>query len=271
MKQSPDVFGTVADLIILFMTGVIISPIGAMAGLGGGFLAVPFLVFVWGVDRDLAVLVSLFMIFANSVSNSISYVRARMVDYRTVTLLAIPAVPGLFIGYYLLRNMDDSAFDLAFSVLLFSVTLYILISRGQDKGRKATDGKAPEGRPPLWKELMSMPLGFVAGIASSAFGIGGGAILMPVQIGLLGVAVKRAIAASMFVLMVITGIRVVMSVNDLDLGLSIPLALGAVVGGQIAPFLVKRAKSLNLLYLLSAFLFLIAMYMAFGAVRELFF
>jgi len=60
-------------------------------------------------------------------------------------------------------------------------------------------------------------------------------------------------------------------VNDLDLGLSIPLALGAVVGGQIAPFLVKRAKSRNLLYLLSAFLFLIAMYMAFGAVRELFF
>lgn len=257
-------------MFILLFAGVIISTIGALAGLGGGFLAVPFLMLLWGLDSEMAVLVSLTMILANAVSSSVTYLRMRLVDIRVFALLVLPTLPGLFVGWWLLRNLDDSQFRLIFAILMATVMIYILIRNRReenDAGEKKGEGRR---KIDALTSLLSAPISFTAGAASSAFGIGGGAILMPLQVGLLRMDVKRAIATSMMLLAIMSGTRVVViSGASFDPFIAIPFALGGLLGAQAAAHIVKRAKSRSLLYFLAACMFIIALYMGTQAVIEL--
>jgi uncharacterized protein len=256
-------------VIIFFIAGALISMLGAMTGLGGGFLCVPFLIIVWGRDRSEAVLTSLTMIVANSVSSSITYLRSKMVDLRVFALLIIPTIPGLFIGYFLLENMEDAVFDIIFSILLIFVTFFILVKniRKKEKG----SGMEKEGTGRRLLPHISVPTAFAAGTVSSAFGIGGGALLMPLQVGLLKMNVKRAIATSMFLLAFMSTFRVfVISGGAFDPFMALPLAAGAVLGAQGGTKIVKKLKGEYLLYVLSLFLFFIAVFMLVGAVPEVF-
>lgn len=254
-------------MFLLLLAGAGISTLGAMVGLGGGFLAVPFLMLIWGLDSDIAVLTSLTMILANSTSSSITYLRSKMVDLKVFALLVLPSIPGLFLGWWLLSELDDNWFRLIFSVLMIIVMTYVLI-RNQTKQKK---GNVPDentqGEERRLRPVLSIPTAFLAGTASSAFGIGGGALLMPLQVGLLQMAVKRAIATSMFLIAVMSAFRViVISQASFDIFVAIPFALGALIGGQMAVHIVKRWKSKYLLYILSAFLFIIAIFMGMNAV-----
>ncbi|MGA1866045.1 MAG: sulfite exporter TauE/SafE family protein [Thermoplasmatota archaeon] len=259
----------ILGMFLLLAAGIFISAIGAIAGLGGGFLAVPFLMLLWGLDSEMAVLVSLTMILANSISSSVTYLRNRLVDIRVFALLVLPTIPGLFVGWWLLRNLEDSHFRLVFSLLMATVMTYILIRNrkevraGKNKrvGRKRIDGLI---------SIISTPIAFIAGAASSAFGIGGGAILMPLQVGLLNMNVKRAIATSMMLLAVMSGTRVIIiSGASFDPFIALPFALGGLLGAQAAAYFVKIARSGSLLYFLAACMFAIAIYMGTQAMIDL--
>ncbi|MFW3146804.1 MAG: sulfite exporter TauE/SafE family protein [Thermoplasmatota archaeon] len=259
--------------VILFVAGAVISMLGSMTGLGGGFLCVPFLVLVWARDRSNAVLISLTMIIANSLSSSITYLRAKMVNLKVFAVLLAPTLPGLFLGLYLLNRMNDAVFDLIFSILLILVTSYILFKNIKQRAPIAERLAARKRKGSLLPQY-SIPIAFAAGTASSAFGIGGGALLMPLQVGMLKMNVKRAIATSMLLLACMATFRVfvismAVSGNYPDPLYAIPLAAGAVLGGQAGAFIVKRAKSKYLLYILAVFLFFIAIYMFAGAVPRL--
>ncbi|MFO8050191.1 MAG: sulfite exporter TauE/SafE family protein [Thermoplasmatota archaeon] len=254
-------------VLVFFAAGAVISILGTMTGLGGGFLCVPFLVIFWGRGRPEAVLTSLTMIVANSISSSITYVRSKMVDYRVFALLIIPAISGLFIGYYLMKNMEDAVFDLLFSILLISITAYILFKNLKKEKDRRGKGASKKRLLPIF----SIPIAIATGTASSAFGIGGGALLMPLQVGLMRMNVKKAIATSMFLLAFMSTFRVfVISKGAFDPFMALPLAAGAVLGAQGGAFVVKRVKGRYLLYIISVFLFFIAIYLMAGALPELF-
>lgn len=270
----------VIPVLILFLVGMLIATLGSMTGLGGGFLCVPFLILAWGLDRPEAVLLSLTMILANSTSSSIIYLRKRMVDLKVGLILIIGAFPALFVGFVILESLEAAVFDLLFAIVLLISITYIVISRTK-KARKIEkkdankDGKDEED-PDNGKEragiqpIISIPVAFVAGLVSSLFGIGGGAVLMPLQVGLLKMKVKTAIATSMFMIMFITGFRVlVISKASFDLLIAIPLCIGAVLGAQIGAQIVRRLKGQHLLFILAAFLISIAFYMGGGALIDL--
>ncbi len=251
------------SVLILFLAGMVMSALGAMTGLGGGFLAVPFMLFIWGEGMASSVLLSLTMILANSLSSSVFYLRNRMVDVKMALWLIVPAVPGLFAGYLILINLSPRPFYILFALLLFCVTTYILISRtrkGRGEGEDEGDRSEKKG---LHQLLITAPFSFLAGTASSAFGIGGGAIFMPLQVTLLKKNVKKAIATTMMVLAMMTLFRVfVISGADVDLLIAVPLATGAVLGAQLGAMVVRKVRGLYLFYLLVAFLFMVAFYTA---------
>ncbi len=263
----------VGRILIFFVAGIFIATVGSMTGLGGGFLCVPFLVIAWKLDRPEAVLISLTMILANSSSSSVSYVRSKMVDFKVVLLLSLFGIPALFIGYLLLESMETHIFDLLFAILLIAVTTYILISRinKTKKGKEEATGTKERGKEKNDDRRLiphfSIPLSFLAGLVSSAFGIGGGAILMPLQVGLLKMNVKRAVATSMFIIMLMTGVRVfVISGGAFEYSIGIPMALGAILGAQIGARIVKRIEGQYILYILASFLFFISIFMGSSAI-----
>jgi len=224
---------------------------------------------------NILVVISLFMILANSSSSSISYVRSKMVNFRVALLLALSAIPALFIGYYIIHIIAPPVFDLLFSIMLVIIITYIVYSRTRktDKKDEMKDSKKEDGPSKDKRDLKmqySIPAAFMGGLASSLFGIGGGAILMPIQVGLLRMDIKKAIATSMFVIMIVTLIRVSISINELNWEWAIPLALGALLGAQIGSRIVKKVKGKYLLYILAVFLITIALYMGYSAISEMF-
>jgi uncharacterized membrane protein YfcA len=250
--------------IILLLSGIIISTLGSMSGLGGGFLAVPYLVIFWGLNRPEAVLVSLFMIFFNSGSSTFRHARNRMINWKSAIYLVVPAVPGVIIGYFLLKELTSGVFDILFSLLLLGVTLYIFFKRRKNVLQQERRNDVGFNR------VLSIPSAFVGGLLSSTFGVGGGAIFMPIQVGMLGIRIKRAIATSMFIIFIITFFRVfVISLMEIDLLYSLPLAIGALVGGQAGAVIVnKTRRSEFLLYLMIGFLAFIALYMGISGIIE---
>lgn len=257
----------VVEIILLVLSGMMISTLGALIGLGGGFMAVPYLILFWSVDRELAVFSSLMLILANSTSGSISYIRSRMIDWKFAVFIFVPTIPGLILGYLILKNLDSTIFDILFSLLLLSMSAYIVYKKVRNNGEKGEEEKESDGK---IKKLIAVPLAFVAGTISSTFGVGGGSIFMPAQVGLLGLDIRKAIANSMLIISMMAFIRVFVisygyfSVEHLQYGL--PLALGALIGGHVGAGIVKNIKrSKILVYLLVIFLFLIAVYMGVSA------
>jgi len=249
--------------IAFFVSGIVISTLGAMTGLGGGFLAVPYLILLWGQGREEAVLTSFVMIMGNSASSAVNYLRARMVDVKVALFMFVPTVPAIVLGYLLLKRTSSVAFDLSFSILLISVTTYILISRRRPV--KDVGGRSRGGIP-----YLLFPVSFIGGFVSSLFGIGGGAIFMPLQVGYLGSPVKRAVATSMTVIALVSVTRVFgVSGGVFDYQSAIPLLMGALVGGQVGAGLVKRIKALHLLYILCSILIGLALYMGGSAIFQL--
>jgi uncharacterized membrane protein YfcA len=260
----------VVGILVLFAAGALISTLGAMTGLGGGFLAVPFLLLLWGLGSKEAVLTSLTMILANSTSSSITYLRSKMVDLKVFALLIAPTIPGLFLGWWLLSNLSDTLFKLLFSVFMIGVTIYILV-RNYRKERKAKEDRSdPDKDERRLLPHLSIPIAFAAGTVSSAFGIGGGALLMPLQVGLMKAKVKRAIATSMLLIAVMSAFRVIaISRAGFDPFVALPLAAGALLGAQLGAHLVKKVQSRYLLYLMASFLLFIAAYMGVRAILSL--
>jgi hypothetical protein len=160
-------------------------------------------------------------------------------------------------------NLSPRPFYILFALLLFCVTTYILVTRTRS-GRGTGKDRGNRSEKKDWRHpLITVPFSFLAGTSSSAFGIGGGAIFMPLQVSLLRRDVKKAIATTMMVLAMMTLFRVfVISGADVDLLTAIPLATGAVLGAQLGAMIVRRVKGRYLLYLLVFFLFMVAFYTA---------
>jgi len=243
----------------MVISGIIISTLGAMTGLGGGFLAVPYLILAWDMGRQDAVLTSFVMILGNSVSSSIGYLRSRLVDIRLAMIMFLSAMPAIVLGYIILKRIQSDIFDLLFAALLITVTMYILMTKGRGRGSANEQGKdeVRKGFP-----LLVPPVSFLAGVLSSLFGIGGGAIFMPLQVVYMDMDVKRAVGTSMTVIAAIAIFRVfVVSGGVFDYGLAIPFLVGGLIGGQLGVQIVKRIKGRAILYMLSLFLLVIALYM----------
>jgi hypothetical protein len=256
--------GVVLTVLIFFLSGTVISTIGAMTGLGGGFLAVPFLILVWGRNRPDAVLTSFVLILGNSVSSSISYIRSRMVEGRLALVMFLCTVPSVVIGYLLLQRIHSAIFDIAFAAILVVVTVLTLRTKRDKDAEKRRDIKIRDIPPLVYA------LSFFAGFLGSLFGIGGGAVFMPTQVGLMKMRVRIAVATSMTVIAAMAFFRVfIVSGGVFDYAIAIPFMMGGMVGGQIGAGIAKRMKGKYLLYALAACLLFIALYMGGSAVLGL--
>ena len=253
----------ILGIVLLLISGMAITTLGSMTGMGGGFLAVPLLIIAFGLGRPAAVVTSLVMIFFNSLSGTMENLRSRKVKLLQSVLLFVPALPGLFIGFQLLTWMEEdntAYFDILFAILLMGTTVNLLLFRKREK-----KGDGNENIP--W---YGYPLSFAAGIISSIFGIGGGVIFMPLFVSLLGWDVKKSAATSLFIVAMMASFRVlVVSPDGLDPLIVVPLSIGAVIGGQIGPRLHGVLKGRTILYILGGVLSIIAVMMILSGINGL--
>jgi uncharacterized protein len=114
-------------LIIKVVLGFMIGILSSSSGLGGGFLVVPFLVYL-GYEAKAAVGTSVFFVALVAVSSLWAHSRLGNVDLKTGLLLAVGGIVGAQLGPQVLANISDQNFKRGFSLLLIATGTWLLVN-----------------------------------------------------------------------------------------------------------------------------------------------
>jgi uncharacterized membrane protein YfcA len=235
------------EFLELFLCACAASVFGSVVGLGGGFVMVPILRVAFAIEPTVASATSLFLVFANTASASVGFLRDRRVDVRLALLLAIGALPGAVFGVTVVHHVTVAQFDIIYGVLLVVLAIATLWRRriaSRPVGEKTF----------LHAPWVAIPAGLVMGIASSLFGVGGGIIVVPLMLIAGRMPPHIAAATSSFVILLSAPVGIVTHIiaGDAQWLLVLPLALGGLVGGSFGPAIAKRISSPQLINLLVA-------------------
>ena len=260
------------ELLGLAALGFAVGTYGTIIGLGGGFILVPVLLFLYPeYDPEHLTAVSLLVVWANTTSGSIAYARQRRIDYVTGLLFAASSAPGVLAGVFLVDFVPERAFTIMFALLLLA--LAAIAVRGPPRGiRQPLSGRGvvirqvvtPEGTYRygyrLWQGAV---LSLGVGLVSSLLGIGGGAVHVPVMISTLHFPVMLATATSQFTLAFMSGggsvVHLVKGTLSGDqLVKAAALGVGTVPGAQLGARIAQRIKARTVIKLLVAGLLILS-------------
>ncbi|MGL5508121.1 MAG: sulfite exporter TauE/SafE family protein [Microcoleaceae cyanobacterium] len=194
---------TPIELIILSSVGLIAGILAGFLGIGGGTILVPILV-KFGYSPVEAVATSSLSIIITAISGSVQNWRMGYLDFRRVIGIGLPAIITAQIGVYLANLLPSYLLLLTFGCLLW-LNIFLIGFRKQVTERK----KQAEARGEVFVTAWNMsPIlariftGSAAGLLAGLFGVGGGIIIVPLQILLLGEPIKVAIQTSLGVIVI---------------------------------------------------------------------
>lgn len=268
--------------------GGIVGFLSGMFGVGGGFLITPLLFFI-GVPPAVAVATGANQVVASSISGVLAQLRRKGVDFHMGTVLLVGGMIGSAIGVWvfaLMTRLGQIDLFVQLSYVLFlgliGAMMFQESVRSLLKSRKA--GGAPIRRAHVHSWVHGLPfkmkfrasglyisvippalIGAAVGFLSAIMGVGGGFILVPAMIYLLGMPTKVVIGTSLFQIIFVTGFTTVMhAVNSqtVDMMLALLLILGGVIGAQIGTRVGVRLKAEQLRILLSLLVLTVAIRIA---------
>ena len=231
--------------------------LSGLFGVGGGFLMTPLLIF-FGVPPVVAVATEANQIVASSVSGVLAHMRRSNVDFKMGTILLIGGVIGSTLGVFLfafLRELGqiDLVIKLSYVVLLGIVGSLMLVEsvRAILRTRKpgAARGKLHQHnwlhglpfkmrfrRSKLYiSALLPLAIGAFVGVLAAIMGVGGGFIMVPAMIYILGMPTAVVVGTSLFQIIFVTAnVTILQSVQTqtVDFVLAGLLLFGAVIGAQ---------------------------------------
>jgi hypothetical protein len=169
--------------------GLVSGILAGFLGIGGGTVLVPLLVAL-GYTPVQAVATSSLAIFVTSISGSVQNWRMGYFDSKRVISLGFPALVTAQIGVYLANRILPYILLLAFGILLLT-NIYLVELRKRLAIKDASDTKKIN---PMLARIIT---GGAAGILAGLFGVGGGVIMVPLQMLLLKEPIKVAIQTSL--------------------------------------------------------------------------
>ncbi|GGF98204.1 UPF0721 transmembrane protein [Paenibacillus albidus] len=254
--------------LLLFAIGLIAGISGSLVGLGGGFIVVPALAFLFpDMQPSHLAGTSMAMLLCNSISSTYVYAKQKRIDYQAAIWFAAASIPGSVVGALFAEHIEGRMFFVSFGIFLILIALLLLFKPNKPIAwpfkpsvkRSFTDNSGEH-----FEYAYHMPTGiiisFLVGFIASLFGVGGGSLMVPTMTLLLGFAPHIAVATSM--LQIFLSAIVSTSTHAYLLNINwlmvLCLAPGAVIGGQIGARLAKRLPANLLLKLLVAFLILVS-------------
>ncbi|MDA0238686.1 MAG: sulfite exporter TauE/SafE family protein [Proteobacteria bacterium] len=242
-------------LVILGMGGVV-GLVSGLFGVGGGFLMTPLLIFI-GIPPAVAVATEANQIVAASVSGVLAHWRRGNVDFRMGVMLLIGGIVGSAFGVWLftlLRELGqiDLVIRLSFVVFLGTIGLLMLwestrtiLRRRQHIPTKHHHHNWLHGLPFKMRfrksrlyisALLPLTVGLIVGVLSAIMGVGGGFIMVPAMIYVLGMPTSIVVGTSLFQIIFVTAnVTVLQAATNytVDIVLALLLLIGGVVGAQI--------------------------------------
>jgi len=275
---------------VIIGLGGLVGLLSGMFGVGGGFLTTPLLIF-YGIPPAVATASSASQVTGASVSGVVSHLQRGTVDLRMGGVMTAGGLVGTLIGagiFSFLQRLGqiDTAIALIYVVMLGSIGIMMAReSIGALAARRT--GAAPPVRkrrhhplvaalPLRWRfyasglyisPLAPFLLGVFSGILTMLLGIGGGFVIVPAMLYILGMTTQVVIGTSLFQILFVTmATTMVHSVTTraVDLVLAFLLLLGSVTGAQIGTRLSTKVRPEYLRIALAFIVLVVAIRMALG-------
>ena len=225
--------------------GLVIGVLLGLLGAGGSILAVPALVYGAGEPLGSAVPTSLLVVGVSAVTAVLPRIRAGQVQWRLALVVGGSGVPAAFAGTAVNHLLDPRVVLLGFAVVMVAAALGML--RGQPEA--GGDCALPDGGV-NWRGCLpkAVGTGTVVGFLTGLFGVGGGFLLVPALVLLLGVPTTVAVGTSLLVVTVnaAAGLAAHVGSAHIDYGVAAWFTAAAVVGSLLAARVATRLPAARL-------------------------
>jgi uncharacterized membrane protein YfcA len=259
---------------LLLGLGGIVGVLSGMFGVGGGFLMTPLLFFI-GIPPAVAVATEANQIVASSFSGVLAHFRRKTVDLKMGTVLLIGGLIGAALGVLVFNYLKalgqvDLLVKLCY-VIFLGVIGGLMFIESLNAIRKTSKGVVPKRKKHNW--IHGLPLkmrfrvsglyisvipplivGVAVGILAAIMGVGGGFIMVPAMIYLLGMPTKVVVGTSLFQIIFVTAFTTMLHATTnytVDIVLAVLLLVGGVIGAQIGTRIGVKMKAEQLRILLA--------------------
>ncbi len=267
-----DLYLPIANLsvnaIVIVLLGCGVGMLSGMLGVGGGFLTTPLLI-IYGVPPTVAAASAASQVTGASVSGVFAHVRRGGVDFKMGGVLVAGGMAGSVAGAWIFRLLQASGqIDVVIAVIYVLMLGFIggLMARESLQSISAArSGAPPRARKRRHHPLVaSLPmrtrfyasglyisplapllLGFLTGIITILLGVGGGFIMVPAMLYLLGMGTSVVVGTSLYQTLFVTAVATMVhatTTKAVDIVLAALLLLGSVVGAQLGARLASQVR-----------------------------
>ena len=287
-----DVYLPIANLavngLVIVLLGAGTGILSGIFGVGGGFLTTPLLIF-YGIPPTVAAASAATQVTGASVSGVIAHSQRKGVDYQMGAVTVAGGVMGAAIGALLFQLLEslgqiDTVINILYVLLLGTIgslmgreSLQSLLQKGGAGGAaKRRHHPLVASLPMRWRfyrsglyisPLAPLLLGMVVGILTMLMGVGGGFLMVPAMLYILGMSANVVVGTSLFNILFVTMASTMMhavTTRAVDMLLAALLLLGSVTGAQLGIRMAQLAKPEVLRLILAAIVLAVALRMAFG-------
>jgi len=278
------------DAFVIVLLGGLVGILSGMFGVGGGFMTTPLLIF-YGIPPTVAAASASTQVTGASVSGVFAHLKRGGVDIQMGSVLVVGGLFGTVVGAALFSILQqwgqiDTVINILYVLMLGSIGGFMAW------GSWNSLAAVREGRPPPAKKhrhhplIASLPyrwrfyrsglyisplapliLGFVTGIMTMLLGVGGGFIMVPAMLYLLGMGAKVVVGTSLFQILFVTISSTMMhsmTTKAVDIVLAVLLLFGSVTGAQIGARIAQKMRPEYLRALLAVIVLIVAVRMALG-------
>jgi uncharacterized membrane protein YfcA len=262
---------------LLLGLGGMVGILSGMFGVGGGFLMTPLLFFI-GIPPPVAVATEANQIVASSFSGVLAHFRRKTVDLKMGGVLLVGGLVGAALGVVVFNYLKsigqvDLLVRLCYVVFLGVVggLMFIESLNALRKARKAGGAPRPVRRQRTWVHALPFKMrfrtsglyisvipplivGVAVGVLAAIMGVGGGFIMVPAMIYILGMPTKVVVGTSLFQIIFVTGFTTMLHATTnytVDIVLALLLLIGGVIGAQIGTRIGVKMKAEQLRVLLA--------------------
>ena len=264
--------------------GAFLGLIMGLVGVGGGFLLTPLMMFL-GIPPPVAVASVANQLVAPSVSGVLSHWKRSNVDFKMGTVLLLGGVVGSSIGVILfnfLGKIGQLDFVIKSSYVIFLTLIgTLMFSESLRLILRSRKGKITRGKLHQHNWLHGLPfkirfrksklyisillpilIGVIVGILAALMGIGGGFIIVPAMIYLLGMPTSLVVGTSLFQIIFVAANTTILQASQnqtVDIVLATILLLGSVIGVQLGSRFTNILRGEYLRLILSSIIILVSL------------
>ena len=270
------------NILLIIFIGMLVGGLSGLFGVGGGFLMTPLLIFL-GIPPAVAVGTEAPHVLASSISGAIAHWRRKNVDIKMGFILLLGGIAGSTVGVNIFKiligfGQIDLIIQLLFIFFLGLVGFSMLFESARTTIKKYRTTSTIRTKLHQHSWLHGLPfkmrfhrsklyistippllIGFVVGILSAMMGVGGGFIMIPAMVYILGMSTNVVVGTSLFQIIFVTANSTFFQSylnQTVDIVLAALMILGGVIGAQIGARLGTRFRAE---YLRGALAFIVLM------------